>query len=216
MPIKLITGQHISLKKEAPGLKYLLFGLGWDFVEKKGLKKLFQSDFDLDSSVLCLRSNNKLQKSTDVVYYGAPKHPSEAITHLGDELTGAGQDEKGKIIVQNEGEPNKGERDKEQILINLPQIPTEIVKLVFFVNIYEGLSRRQNFGQVRDAYVYLVNLEKETEIARYDLSQEYYRNCTGIVIAEAYREGQGNKWQLLIVGEGVQVGSLQEFVGRYS
>jgi stress response protein SCP2 len=216
MSIKLITGQRISLKKEAPGLKYLLFGLGWDLPEKKGLKKLFQSDFDLDSSVLCLGSNNKLQKSTDVVYYGTPKHPSEAIAHLGDELTGAGDEEKAKIIVQSEVEPKRGERDKEQILINLPQIPSEIVKLVFFVNIYEGLSRRQNFGQIRDAYVYLMDLEEETEIAYYDLSQEDYHNCTGILIAEVYREGKDDQWQLLIVGKGVQVASLQEFVGRYS
>ncbi len=213
MTIKLTTGQKISLKKEAPGLKNLLFGLGWDVAQKKGIKKLFQSDIDLDSAVLCLGSNNKLCKSSDVVYYGAPKHPSEAITHLGDDLTGAGGD-KEKVIVQNEVDPNKGEQDKEQILINLPQVPTDISKLVFFVNIYECLSRRQTFGMVQQAYVHLIDLEEETEIARYDLSQETYQNCTGIVLAEAYREN--DKWQVLIVGEGVQVSSLQQFVGRYS
>lgn len=216
MAIKLATGQKISLKKEAPGLNTLLFGLGWNLSEKKGLKGLFQSDFDLDSSVLCLDGNNKLRKSSDVIYYGNPQHPSEAISHLGDELTGAGEDNNPQILVDNKNgdEQDKDIQDKEQILINLAQVPEDIVKLVFFANIYECLPRCQKLGQVRNAYVHLVDLEEETEIARYNLSHEYYKDYTGIVIAEVYR--QDNKWEVLAVGEGVQVTSLQQFVGRYS
>ncbi len=217
MAIKLTTGQRISLKKEAPGLKNLLFGLGWEVAEKKGLKQLFQSDIDIDSSILCLGNDNKLRKSSDVVYYGTPQHPSGAITHLGDNLTGSSADSSDKVIVQNENDPEdpkKGEDDNEQILINLPQVPADITKLVFFVNIYECLPRRQTFGQVRQAYVHLTDLEEETEIARYDLSQDYYQDYTGIVLAEAYRDE--DQWQVWVVGEGVHVSSLQQFVGRYS
>jgi len=214
MPIKLTTGQQISLRKEAPGLETLLLGIGWDMAEKRGLGKLFQSDFDLDSSVLCLGRDGKLHRSTDVVYYGAPKHPSEAIAHLGDELTGEGEEGKDKILLRDEVEQDKGEQDKEQILINLKQIPSEIAKLVFFANIYECLPRRQNFGQIRNAYVHLLDLEGESEIARYELSQNGYRDCTGMILAEAFREE--GKWQIVAIGEGVRVGSLQQFVGRYS
>ncbi|MEB3232804.1 MAG: TerD family protein [Leptolyngbyaceae bacterium] len=216
MAIKLTTGQKISLKKEAPGLITLLFGLGWDSVEKKGLKGLFQSDFDLDISILCLGENNKLRKSSDVVYYSNPQHPSEAISHLGDELTGEGKDTPAKILVDQEHPDTsaKGIHDKEQILINLAQVPDDIAKLIFFVNIYECVPRRQTFGQVRNAHVSLISLEEETEIARYNLSHEYFKDDTGIVLAEAYRED--GKWEMLVLGEGVHVSSLQQFVGRYS
>ena len=213
MPIKFTTGQTISLKKEAPGLKTLLFGLGWDQAEKTGLSHLFKSDFDLDSSIICLDGEGKLKKATDVVYYAAPKHPSEAITHLGDELTGAGDETKEKVLVENHAQ-SKGHGDKEQILVTLSQIPEEIAKLVFFVNIYEAKSRRQTFGQVRNAYVHLVDLEDEIEIARYELSHEFYRDHTAILLAEIYRD-QG-KWQLHLVGEGLKIESLQAFVDRYS
>ncbi len=213
MPIKLTTGQKISLRKEAPGLSTLLFSLGWDRVERKGLRKLFQSDFDLDSSVLCLDSDKKLRKSTDVIYYGNSQHPSEAISHLGDELTGEGKGNKAKVLIQNERE-RKGDEDKEQVLINLSQIPPHIANLVFFVNIYECYHRRQNFGQLSNAYVELVDLEEETVIARYELSHEDYQTHTGILVAEVYRED--DKWEIEIVGEGVRVGSLEEFVRRYS
>lgn len=210
------TGQKISLKKEAPGLVTLLFVLCWESVEKKGIKGLFQSDFDLDSSILCLGDNGKIHKSTDVVYYGNPKHPSEAISHLGDELTGKGDDIAAKILVDKDHTDihDKGTDDKEQILLNLAQVPADVTKLIFFVNIYECVPRRQTFGQVCNAYVSFISLEEETEIARYDLSHEYYKNDTGIIIAEAYREDE--KWEVFVVGEGVQVSSLQQFVGRYS
>ncbi|MGK7889915.1 MAG: TerD family protein [Leptolyngbyaceae cyanobacterium] len=216
MAIKLTTGQKISLKKEAPGLSTLLFGLGWDSIEKKGIKGLFQSDFDLDISILCLGDDDKISKSSDVVYYGNPTHPSEAISHLGDELTGEGKDTQGKILVDKDHTEthDKGTHDKEQILINLAQIPEEVAKLIFFVNIYECEHRQQTFGQVCNAYVSLISLEEETEIAWYNLSHDYYSDDTGILFAEAYRED--GKWEVVVVGEGVQVSSLQQFVERYS
>lgn len=217
MAIKLTTGQTISLRKESPGLKTLLLGLGWEVADRKGIGKLFQSDFDLDISVLCLNAANKISKSTDVIYYGNAKHPTGAIAHLGDELTGRDEDSKEKVLVHTEGTEEgqpKGEQDKEQIIVNLAQVPTDVAKLLLFANIYECVPRRQKLGQVRNAYVHLVDLEGETEIARYDLSQECYSDYTGVAIAEVYREE--DKWQAAIIGEGVQVASLQQFVGRYS
>jgi len=209
MAIKLTTGQRISLKSEAPGLTVLLLGLGWEVGQKsRGLKGLFQSDLDLDCAVLCLHEDGKIKSGSDVVYYGNYKHPSEAITHLGDNLTGEGED---KEVIAVETEEAK---DKEQVLVNLPQVPNDIHRLIFFVNIYESFSRRQNFGQVRDAYVRLVDLNEETEIARYDLSHEGYNEQTGIILAEVYR--REGKWEAAAVGKGVKVGSLQEFVEQYS
>ncbi len=217
MAIKLTTGQTISLRKESPGLTTLLLGLGWEMSDRKGLRKLLQSDFDLDISVLCLNAEDKLAKSTDVIYYGNSKHPTGAIAHLGDELTGGDDDKKEKVLVhgdRDEASQPKGEQDKEQIIVNLAQVPEDVAKLLLFANIYECVPRRQKLGQVRNAYVHLVDLETEAEIARYDLSNEDYYDCTGILIAEVYREDQ--TWQASIVGEGVQVASLQQFVGRFS
>ncbi|MGK7877088.1 MAG: chloride channel protein [Xenococcaceae cyanobacterium] len=194
MVIRLTTGQQISLKKAAPGLTVLLFSLGWDIVQGSGLKKLLKSDFDLDSAVLCLDAESKLKKSTDVIYYGHPNHASGAITHLGDNTTG------------------EGEGDNEQILVNLSQVPAEIGRLVFVVNIYECIPRHQTFGDVSNAFVRLVDMEKGTEIARYNLSGEKYSEQTGMIFAEVYR--QDIEWYVAAVGEGIKVRSLQELVSR--
>ncbi len=200
MAIQLTSGQRISLKKEAPGIAALVFGSGWDVKRSSNwLTRLFQSDFDLDSAVICLDGQGQLKRGTDVVYYGNLRHPSGSIVHLGDNTTG---DEK----LQAE--------DKEQIVVTLPEVPREIVKLVFVVTIYECYPRRQTFGQVENAYVRLVDLETDVEVARYELSDDAYSNCTSIVLAEVYRQEQ--QWQVAAVGQGVKASSLQELVQRYT
>jgi stress response protein SCP2 len=199
MAIKLTTGQRITLRKEAPGLTALLCGLGWEITKGRGLKKFFQSDFDLDSAVLCLDENGKVQKGSDV------------ISHLGDNQTG-------KLIQEEEDEEEDEEEyrhDKEQILVTLPKIPRRVAKLVFVATIYESYPRKQSLGQVHDAYVRLVDLEHEHEIACYDLSDNAYQDKTGVILAEVCR--RDGKWQAEAIGEGVKVASLQELVQqRYS
>ncbi len=216
MGIQLTTGQRFSLKKQAPGLNALLCGLGWELTPKKGWKKLFKPDFDLDISVLCLSEEDKLQKSSDVVYYGNLTHPSGAISHLGDNLTG-------EHITPNATEKHEEEdedeiMDKEQILITLPQVPKRVQKLLIVANIYESSARRQHLGQVDNAYVRLVDLEHEIEIARYNLSSD---DCcsieTGIILAEIYRQPDNyEQWQVEVIAKGMKVNSLQELVEQYS
>ncbi|MFB6275745.1 MAG: TerD family protein [Halothece sp.] len=214
MGIQLTTGQRFSLKKQAPGLNALLCGLGWELMPQTGWKKLFQSDFDLDISALCLNEEGKLEKSTDVVYYGNLTHPSGAISHLGDNQTG-------EHIVANATEKDDEEEDindKEQILITLPQVTKRIQKLLIVANIYEAGARRQNLGQVKNAYIRLVDIEHEMEIARYCLSEDdCCKSKTGIILAEIYRQTENNEqWQVELIGQGVNVGSLQELVEQYT
>ena len=196
MAIKLEKGQRISLKKEAPKLEQLMCGLGWDVVKKSGfLGSLFTSNFDLDASVLCLNNKNKLTSNSDIIYFGNLRHSSSAITHMGDNLTG------------------KGEGDDEQIIINLPTIPANIHKLVFVVNIYDATSRKQDFAQVSNAFVRLVNLKNNQEIARYTLSGNNYQNKTGMILAEISRVE--DDWEVSAQGQGINVKSLDQIARLY-
>ena len=196
MAINLKKGQRISLKKEAPGLTKVMCGLGWDVSESKGLFGLFKgNDFDLDGSVLCLTSRDKLKSKSDVIYFGNLNHSSGAITHLGDNLTG------------------KGEGDDEQILVDLTNIPDDIFKLVFVVNIYKAKQRQQSFGQVKNAFVRLVNLSNKQEIARYSLLGEEYDGKIGMILAEVYRDE--GEWKMVAVGKGIMVDGLQEMTNQF-
>ncbi len=196
MGINLTKGQRISLKKEAPGLTKVMCGLGWDVSESKGLFGLFKgNDFDLDASVLCLTKKDKLKSKSDVVYYGNLSHSSGAITHLGDNLTG------------------EGEGDDESILVDLTKVPDDILKLVFVVNIYKARQRQQSFGQIKNAFVRLVNLNNNKEIARYSLLGEEYGGKTAMILAEVYRD-QG-EWKMEAVGKGLMVNGLQEMTNQY-
>mgnify|MGYP006422272725 CR=1 FL=1 len=215
MGIQLTTGQRFSLKKQTPGLNALLCGLGWELKSQKGWKKLFQSDFDLDISALCLNEEGKLEKSTDVIYYGNLTHPSGAISHLGDNLTG---EHTTPNATEKDEEVEEEMNDKEQILVTLPQVPKRIQKLLIVANIYEAGPRKQNLGQVKNAYVRLVDMEHEMEIARYCLSEDdCCKSKTGIILAETYRQTENNEqWQVEVIGQGVDVGNLQELVEKYA
>lgn len=197
MAINLQKGQKISLKKEAPKLQQLMCGLGWDVAKKKGLLGgLFQADFDLDASVLCLDSRGKLKSNNEIVYFGNLRHHSSAINHLGDNLTGS------------------GDGDDEEINVNLPLIPTNISKLVFVVNIYNAMERKQDFGQVENAFVRLVNISNNQEIVRYTLSKNGYQEKTGMIMAELTRVG--DDWEMTAKGDGIVAKSLGDISKLYS
>ncbi|OCR01849.1 stress protein [Oscillatoriales cyanobacterium USR001] len=200
MAIQLQKGQRISLSKEAPGLKKILCGLGWD-VAKPSVGGLFGAfnntqDYDLDASVICLNSHNKVSDISNVIYFSNLSHPSGAITHLGDNLTGA------------------GDGDDEQIIVDLSLIPSPITKLVFTVNIYDCIARKQDFGSVENAFVRLVNIANNQELARYNLSGSEYKGMTGMIMAEIYQHN--NEWKLAAIGNGVKVNGLGELVKTYS
>ncbi len=200
MTINLQKGQRISLSKEAPGLKQLMCGLGWDVAQKTGggFFSAFSGgkDFDLDASVICLDENGKLRDGQDLVYFGNLAHPSGAIVHRGDNLTGA------------------GEGDDEIVLVDLPKIPSRISKLVFVVNIYQAVKRKQDFSQVANAFVRLVDSSNGKELARYNLSGSDYSGMTGMILAEVYRHN--NEWKMAAVGNGLQVSGLKEIAQKYS
>jgi stress response protein SCP2 len=198
MTINLEKGQSISLKKQAPKLEGVRCGLGWDVAQKKGgLFGAFSgnSDFDLDASVLCLNQRGRLEKSANVVYFGNLRHISGAVTHLGDNLTG------------------KGEGDDEQILVYLNQLPPNIHKLVFIVNIYEALRRQQDFSKVQNAFVRLVDLSNQQEIARYSLSGNGYEEKTAMIMAEISRED--DDWNMTAIGKGLKTSNLEQILQNY-
>ncbi|MFB8788027.1 MAG: TerD family protein [Potamolinea sp.] len=200
MAINLQKGQRISLSKESPGLTKLMCGLGWDVVKKGGggLFGAFSNaqDCDLDASVICLDNNGKINDISNVVYFGNLSHKSGSVTHLGDNITGA------------------GDGDDEQIIVDLSRLPSQITKLVFVVNIYECMARKQDFAQVQNAFVRLVNVSNNQEIARYNLSGQEYKGMTGMTMAEIYRHN--NEWKMSAIGNPVSVNGLGELLQSYA
>ncbi|MDJ0648610.1 MAG: TerD family protein [Xenococcaceae cyanobacterium MO_188.B19] len=190
MAISLTKGQRVSLEKVAPGLEAVLVGLGWDVnVTDSG------HDFDLDASVFMLGSNGKILSEKHFVFYNNPKSPdkSASVEYMGDNRTGA------------------GEGDDEVILVNLTKVPNDVQKLVFTVTIYEADQRSQNFGQVDNAFVRLVDVKTKQEILRYDLAEDYSIE-TALIMAELYRKD--GTWRMSAVGSGYQ-GGLQALLNRY-
>ncbi len=183
MAVKLTKGQGVNLKKEAPNLKRVLIGLGWDPV-----KSLFGSDMDIDASVICIDENGQYES---VVYYGELKHRSGAIKHYGDNLTG------------------DGDGDDEQIEINLDKVPENIKKLAIIINIYSAYSRRQNFGKVKNCFVHASDLDSGKELVRYDVDGNF-DGKTGIFVADIYRHN--GEWKFKAIGEGVKVADIKEMV----
>ncbi|MGY6530058.1 MAG: TerD family protein [Cyanobacterium sp.] len=201
MAINLQKGQRISLTKEAPQLQQLMCGLGWDVVQKKGgfLSGLFSttnSNFDLDASVICISENQKVRHEKDVIYFGNLRHYSSAIMHQGDNLTG------------------EGDGDDEQIMINLSLLPQDIYKIVIVVNIYDPFNRQQDFGQVENAFIRLINLTNQKEIVRYTLSGGEYAGQTAMIMAELTRKG--NDWEMDAKGDGLRVKDLAAVVNLYN
>ncbi|MEH2284695.1 MAG: TerD family protein [Nostoc sp.] len=190
MTITLTKGQRISLEKVAPGLSEVFVGLGWD-VKATDTGK----DFDLDASVFLLNANGKLISDNHVIFYNnqTSPDPEKSIQHTGDNLTGA------------------GEGDDEVIKINLKKVPADIQTILIAVTIHEAEVRHQNFGQVQNAFVRVVNSQTNEEVVRYDLVEDYSIE-TSMIMAELYFKD--NEWRLNAVGSGYQ-GGLQALLERY-
>ena len=176
MPISLKKGQKVSLTKGNPGLKNVVVGLGWDTnAYDTG------ADFDLDAAAFCLTDSGKVSSQNDFVFFGNLNHPSGAISHLGDNLTGA------------------GDGDDEQIKIDLSKVPANIEKIAFTVTIYDADSRRQNFGQVSNAYIRILDEVTGAEIIRYDLGEDFSIE-TAVVVGELYKHA--GEWKFNAIGSG--------------
>ena len=191
MAVSLTKGQRVSLEKISPGLSEVFIGLGWDVKATDT-----GSDFDLDSSLFLLGANEKLISDNHFIFYNnlTSPDPDKSVQHLGDNLTGA------------------GEGDDEVIKINLKKVPNDVQKILVTVTIHEAQQRHQNFGQVENAFVRLVNAQTQQEAVRYDLVEDYSIE-TALIMAELYRKD--GEWRLNAVGSGYQ-GGLQALLDRYS
>ncbi|MFC9975776.1 TerD family protein [Spirillospora sp. NPDC127200] len=179
MGVSLTKGGNVSLTKQAPGLTAVIVGLGWDVRTTTG------TDFDLDASALLVNESGKVLSPQHFVYFNNLRSPEGAVEHTGDNLTG------------------EGEGDDEQIKVVLSLVPGEAARIVFPVSIYEGDKRGQNFGQVRNAFIRVVDLDTGTELARYDLSEDASTE-TAMVFGELYRNGA--EWKFRAVGQGYASG----------
>ena len=203
LAISLQKGQRVDLTKGNPGLSKIMVGLGWDPVQSGGGGGLFGSLFggggganiDCDASVLMLGSNDKITSNNDVIYFGNLKSRDGSVQHSGDNLTG------------------DGDGDDEQVMVELSRVPSNIQKLVFVVNIYDCVKRKQHFGMIRNAFIRVVNPSNNQELIRYNLSDNY-SGQTSLVVGEIYRHN--TEWKFAAVGTGTTAASLSEVVRSYS
>ena len=175
MAISLSKGGNVNLSKEAPGLNKIVIGLGWDARATDG------SDFDLDASAFLVKQDGKVRSDADFCFYNNKVVAEGAVSHMGDNTTGA------------------GDGDDETVKVELSKVPADVAKVVFAVTIHEAEIRKQNFGQVSHAYIRVINENGGQEIARYDLSEDASTE-TAMIFGEIYRiDGD---WKFKAVGQG--------------
>lgn len=201
LAINLQKGQRVDLTKGNPGLSKIMVGLGWDPVKSGGgglLGGLFGgggANVDCDASVIMVGENDKIRGNSDVIYFGNLKSSCGSVQHSGDNLTGA------------------GDGDDEQVFVELNRVPSHVQKLVFVVNIYDCVKRKQHFGMIQNAFIRIVNPTNNQELIHYNLTDNY-SGQTSLVVGELYRHG--SDWKFAAVGTGTMAASLSEMVRSYS
>ena len=187
MALSLSKGGNLSLTKEAPGMTKVLVGLGWDARSTDG------QDFDLDASAFLLKADGKVRADSDFIFYNQLKSVDGSVEHTGDNRTG------------------EGDGDDEAIKVDLSKVPADIDRIAFTVTIHEADARKQNFGQVRNAFIRIVNQDNNSEVARYDLAEDASTE-TAMIFAELYRNGA--EWKFRAVGQGF-AGGLKPLAESY-
>lgn len=187
MAISLSKGGNVSLSKSEPGLTKILIGLGWDARATDG------ADFDLDASAFLLGENGKVPNDNAFIFYNNLCSNDGSVEHTGDNRTG------------------DGDGDDEALKVDLPKVPASIQTVAITVTIHDAEARRQNFGQVKNAFIRIVNDETGKEIARYDLSEDYSTE-TAMIFGEIYRHG--SEWKFRAVGQGYS-GGLAAMCAQY-
>ena len=187
MALSLSKGGNLSLSKEAPGMTKVLVGLGWDARSTDG------QDFDLDASAFLLKADGKVRADSDFIFYNQLKSVDGSVEHTGDNRTG------------------EGDGDDEAIKVELSKVPADIDRIAFTVTIHEADARKQNFGQVRNAFIRIVNQDNNSEVARYDLAEDASTE-TAMIFAELYRNGA--EWKFRAVGQGF-AGGLKPLAESY-
>ena len=179
MAISLTKGGNVNLSKEAPGLTNITIGLGWDPRATDG------QDFDLDAIAFLLNDAGKVRNDQDFIFFNNLKSGDGSVEHTGDNRTG------------------EGDGDDEAIKVDLTRVPSDVSKIAVCASIYEGQARNQNFGQVADAFIRVVNDNGATEIARFDLSEDGSTE-TAMIFGEIYRHN--GEWKFRAVGQGFSGG----------
>ncbi|MDE7312542.1 MAG: TerD family protein [Eubacterium sp.] len=195
MSVSLQKGQKVSLSKEHAGLSKMMVGLGWDEAQKAkgGFFAPKPKPIDCDASALLLK-NGRLCDKSDIVYFGNLGHKTGAIQHMGDNLTGA------------------GDGDDEQILVDLDRIPAEYDRIVMVVNIYQAVQRKQHFGMIQNAFIRLVDQRNNSEMCKYNLTDDY-SGMTALIFGEIYRHN--GEWKFSAIGQGTTDPGLGELANRY-
>ena len=188
MGINLTKGQKIDLTKTNPGLDRLHVGLGWDVNRYDG-----SGDFDLDAVAFLLGADGRAASDADFVFYGNKRHVSGAVESSGDNLTGV------------------GDGDDEVLRVALSCVPEQVQRIAFAVSIYDAEARRQNFGQVENAFIRVVDEANGQELLRYDLGEDFSIE-TSVIVGELYR--YNGQWKFNAIGSGFQ-GGLAALCGNY-
>lgn len=187
MGISLNKGGNLSLSKTDPTLKNVLVGLGWDARPTTG------TDFDLDASAFMVKEDGKVRSDADFIFYNQLRSTCGSVEHTGDNKTGA------------------GEGDDEALIVQLDKVPTDIQRIIFTVTIHDAEARKQNFGQVSNAFIRIVNKDNNNEVARFDLSEDASIE-TAMVFGEIYKHG--GEWKFKAVGQGY-AGGLAALARQY-
>lgn len=194
MSVNLQKGQKINLSKESAGLSRVIVGLGWDEIKQShGLYSANPDSIDCDASAIMLQ-NGRLVAKEDLVYFGNLRHLSGTVQHMGDNLTGA------------------GEGDDEQIMIDLSNVPAQYDKIVIVVTIYGAVPKNQHFGMIENAFIRLVDGRNNSEVCRYNLT-ENYSGMTAMIFGEIYRHN--GEWKFGAIGQGTNDPGLGELTRRY-
>lgn len=202
LAISLQKGQKVDLTKGRAGLSSLTVGLGWDPVTAEKSKGLFGGLFgggstanvDCDASVLMLDEKGKMPNKNSLIYFGNLKSADNSVRHSGDNLTG------------------DGDGDDEQIVVDLKSISPSIHKLVFVVNIYSCVSRKQDFGMIQNAFIRLVDNSNNEELIHFNLT-ENYSGLTSLFVGEIYRHN--GEWKFNAIGDGTKDTSISEIANKY-
>lgn len=196
MSVSLQKGQKVSLSKDNAGLAKVIVGLGWDEAKpaKKGFFAPKPQPIDCDASAIMLTNGKLISPREDVVYFNNLKHKTGTVQHMGDNLTGA------------------GEGDDEQIMIDLDSVPQQYDKIVVVVTIYQAVQRKQHFGMIQNAFIRIVDARNNTELCKYNLS-ENYDNMTAMIFGEIYRNN--GEWKFNAVGQATTDPGLGELVNRF-
>lgn len=179
MAINLQKGQNVSLNKEAPGMNEIHAGLGWDTQQFAG------DDFDLDVVLFLTGADGKVLSDSHFIFYNNLSSPDGSVVHTGDNRTG------------------EGDGDDEAVTVSLNSVDAAVQKIVFAATIHEAAARKQNFGQVQNAFIRLVDKSSDQEMIRYDLSEDFSVE-TALIVSELYRKD--GEWKFKAIGQGFSDG----------